>query len=373
MPINMNSLFEYMIPALSFLFLGVFVFNKDINILESLKKIDSAQAKRLGYVLLFISYFFDFIKLLEFSALNSIVSFTSYLKYLAVFCFLFSKSRRLYFLSVLVYVQLIFTTLKTGVFIDFIIWGTFLFFFITLSFKLSFLIRIALFLTAIPIIVTIQSVKDDYRKATWKGNKEAGLGLFTELAEKNNKANSDEPFEESEGVIRTIARLNQGWHLGLTLRRVPKREPFANGSEMLSDIGASIVPRFFFQNKKVVHTKEKFYKYTGHKIGRNTAMTIGILGDFYINFGREGSFVMLFVFGALISIVIRSFIRKFVIQDPLNIIWLPFLLSYLVRADNDFYIFFNCVVKGFIIFLVVNYIRYKLVEPKLIRSELKTV
>ena len=66
MPITMESLFEYMVPALSFLFLGAFIFNKDINISGSLKRIDPSQAKRLGYLLLFISYFFDVLKLFEF-------------------------------------------------------------------------------------------------------------------------------------------------------------------------------------------------------------------------------------------------------------------------------------------------------------------
>jgi hypothetical protein len=363
MPIRQEELFDYAVPALSFLFLGVFVFNRDFDVQGAVKRIDPAKATRLGYFLLFISYAFDILGFAGILTVNSIVSFTFYLKYVAVFCFLFSNSRLLYGLSFLVFLHLITAVLRTGVFIDLITWGLFLFFFISMKFKLPFFLRGALFLTAIPVLILIQSVKDEYRKATWSGNEEAGISLFTELARKKNAEGSGEPFEESEGVVRTVARLSQGWHLGLTLRRVPRQEPFADGSEMISDVVSSVIPRFFFPDKKVVHTKEKFYKYTGHKLGPNTSMTIGILGDFYINFGRNGSFVMLFLFGGLISRLVLAFQNRFVTKDPINIVWLPYLFSYLIRADTDFYIFFNCAVKGFVIFLAVNYVRYHYLEP----------
>ena len=85
-------------------------------------------------------------------------------------------------------------------------------------------------------------------------------------------------------------------------------------------------------------------------------MTIGILGDFYINFGWWGSIIGLFIFGALISRFLFYFQVKFVKPDPINIIWVPYMLSYFVRADNDFYIMFNCMFKGFLIFLFVRFL-----------------
>ncbi len=364
MPISQDELFSYAVPAICFFFLGIFIFNRDMDISNLLKKIDRKKAARFGYLLLLISYSFDFIKFAGYSGFDSVVSFTYYLKYLAVFCFLFSNSWILYSLSILIYIQLIGLVLQTGVFIDFITWGTFLFFFICLAFELSFYMRALVFLAAIPILTTIQAVKNEYRHATWPSQKAGGIGLFSDLVQKKTLENTGEPFEHSEGVVRTIGRLSQGWHLGLTLKRVPLKQPFADGQEMLSDIGSSLLPRYLYQDKKVVHTKEKFYKYTGHKIGKTTSMTIGIFGDFYINYGYYGSFVMLFLFGALISKYTRAFITKYVVPDPINIIWLPFLLSYLIRADNDFYIFINCLVKGFGMFFVINYFRIHYMEPK---------
>jgi len=365
MAIKQDPYFAYTIPALVFLFLGVFFFNKDVPIRNSLRKIDPRQAHKLGYLLLIVSYAFDLLPFIGVTSLNSIISFTQYLKYIAVFCFLFTDSFINYLVGFLVYVQLAIIVLRGGVFIDFINWTTYLFFFIALKFRLSFVLRLSFILIALPILILIQSVKDDYRKATWKKNRqEAGLDLFTQIAEKKELEEADLPFSQKEGVVNTVSRLNEGWHLGLALNHVPKKEPIADGKEMLSDIISSFLPRVVFADKKSAISKDKFYKYTGHKLHGATSMTIGLLGDFYINYGEWGSYLTLFLFGAIISRLLYFFIKRYVLLDPINIIWVPFMFSYLVRADNDFYIVFNCIVKGFIIFVIIDYVRFSFFNAK---------
>ena len=365
MAIKEDPYFAYAIPALVFLFLGIFLFNKDIPVRDLLRRIDQKQAHKLGYLLLIVSYAFDVLPLVGVNFLGSIISFTQYLKYVAVFCFLFTNSWVNYFIGFLVYIQLAVVVLRGGVFIDFINWTTYLFFFIALKFRLSFLLRLSFILIALPILIVIQSVKDDYRKATWKKNRqEAGLDLFTQIAEKKELEEADLPFSQKEGVVNTVSRLNEGWHLGLALNHVPKKEPIAGGKEMLGDIVSSFLPRVIFTDKKSAISKEKFYKYTGHKLHGATSMTIGLLGDFYINYGELGSYITLFLFGAIISRLLYFYIKRYVLTDPINIIWIPFMFSYLIRADNDFYIVFNCIVKGFIIFIIIDYIRFSFFNAK---------
>jgi hypothetical protein len=209
---------------------------------------------------------------------------------------------------------------------------------------------------AAPVLVLVQNVKTEYREATWEKDREGGVSLFEKIATERTKRDENKPLLKREGVMRTIARLNQGWHLGLTLRRVPAFQPFVNGEEMLGDIAASVTPRLFFPNKKEIHSNEKFRKYTGYKLSKDTSMTIGVLGDFYINFGKWGSFIALFIFGAAIARFLHYFQTKYVLTDPINIVWIPFLLNFLIRADNEFYTIFNCMVKGFLIFLFVLYV-----------------
>jgi hypothetical protein len=364
MPIRQETLFGYIIPALVFLFAGVFIFNKDIPVSDLLKKIDRRQAANLGHLLLFVSLFFDVLDLIGIPGIHSIISFTNYLKYAGAMCYLFAPSAFHYTLLGFVYLILARDALRGGVFIDFFVWSTYLFLLISLKYGFSLKVRASFIVTAIPLLVIIQSVKQEYRDLTWKGKGESGLGLFTDLAEKKQEKEND-PFARSEGVVKTIGRLNQGWHLGKVLKWVPKHEEFSNGQDMLGDIEGAILPRIFFPDKKIIGSQDKFYKYTGHKLIGSTSMTIGILGDFYVNYGRWGSFIGLFIFGALVSRLLYLFIRKYVLPDPLNIIWVPFLFSYLIRANNDFYIVINNLVKGYLIFLFVQYIRRQLWPTRL--------
>lgn len=358
MPVGQEEYFSYAIPALLCLFGGVILFNKNYDVRHVVNHIDPAMSAKVGYLLLSISLVFDGLVFLGLGFLESVVSFTTYLKYVAAFCFLFTESKLKYLLIGLIYSILAYVVLREGVFISFFVWATYLFFFIVLKFRISYWLRLSFIFVAVPMVIVVQSVKEEYREVTWSGQREGGVELFTELAEKNTDL--EEPFAETEGTVSTIGRLTQGWHLGLTMRRVPRHQDFANGQEMFDDVIASLVPRIFFSDKKKVNSQEKFYKYTGYRLGGTTSMSIGILGDFYVNYGRSGSYVMLFIFGALLAISFNYFIRRFVYRNPINIVWIPFILNYLIRANNDFYIFFNGLVKGLIIFLLIQYVIYRI-------------
>jgi hypothetical protein len=363
MPISEEQLFDYVIPALLCLFAGVFLFNKDLKIRDLLKNIDGKRATQLGHLILGISFSFDFLLFIGLDQVASIVSFTHYLKYAGAMCYLFAPSPLNYSLLALTYLALIRDVVADGVFLDFFIWGTYLFMMVSLVHRFSFAFRLSFIAYAAPLVILVQSIKTEYRKATWTGKQDASIGLITEIADKKKKENESDPFAQSQGVVRTVGRLNQGWHVGLVLRWVPKHQEFSNGSDMWGDIEGTVLPRIFFPNKKSIGSQDKFYAYTGHKLAKATSMTIGVLGDFYINFGRTGAFIGLFIFGAVISRLLYLFVKKHVLSDPLNIIWVPFLFNYLVRANNDFYVVFNNLVKGYVLFLAISYLHKKFWRP----------
>ena len=358
MEINQNDYFEYTVPAMLALFAGVFLFNKDIDIRKVISRIDAQQAVRLGYILIVISFVF------EIFPVSGLSSFTRYLKYSGAFCLLFATARIHIVTIVFVYIYLLFEALSGGIFIDFFVLSTYLFFFIVLKYNLSFLVRLSFILVAAPVLMLVQSVKKEYRQATWGEGRKTGTELFTELANKRAEKDKHKSFYESEGTVRTVSRLTQGWHLGLVLKWVPTREPFTGGEELSSDIISSLLPRAIFTSKKLVGSQDKFLKYTGHILHNETSMTIGVLGDFYINFGWMGSLIALFIFGVFLSKFLYYFITRYVIPNPINIIWIPFLFNYLMRANNDFYMVFNSLFKGFIIFLFVMYMERKILPPR---------
>src|SRR5260221_5800926 len=273
MEITQERYFDYAIPALLSLFAGLFIFNKDVDIKQSLKSIDPGQSARLGYLLLLISFLFDIIGVLL-PALNSILSFTSYLKYIAAFCFLFTRSKLNYILIAFIFSQLAVQVLMGGVFIDLFIWCTYLYFFISLKFQFNFFLRFTFILIAAPVLFVVQSVKTEYRAATWVKSREAGLDLFVELAGKQRQQDINKPFSQSYTVVSTVGRLTQGWHLGLTLKHVPAKVPFAEGEDILTDISSSLLPRVIVTDKKIVGSQAKFNNYTGRKLRGNTSMTI---------------------------------------------------------------------------------------------------
>ncbi|NOT76613.1 MAG: hypothetical protein HOP08_16915 [Cyclobacteriaceae bacterium] len=360
MPVKEDEYFGNAIPAMAFLFGGAFLFGKNINLRPLLMNIETDKAVKLGYFLLAISYTMSILPLIGISLFNSILSFTSFLKYVGAFCFLFSTNRFRFLIITLVYIQSLTEAFAGAIFVDFFIWTTYLFFILILKFRFPFWLRASFIVLAAPVLILIQGSKSEYRKATWTGKKETGLNTFSELAAAKNLKNADAPFIESDGVVKTVGRLTQGWHFGLTMRWVPRREPWSDGKEMVSDIASSLLPRVLFSDKKLAATQDKFRKYTGYKLRNSTSMTIGVLGDFYVNFGPAGSLIMLFIYGVVIAKFLQFFITRFVIPDPINIIWIPFMFNYLVRANNDFYTGLNCIVKGFLIFVLINWLKKRL-------------
>ena len=366
MAVNANDYFSFAIPALLFLFAGVYFFSiRKGQIIEFKKRIDLDHARRYGWFLIAISFFFDVASYLQISFLVPLVSFTQYLKFIGCFCLIFTRSKVAMIVISFIYVRLILGALTTGVFIDFFIWSAYLFLFVVLEYKFSFAMRLFAFLMIIPIITTVQGVKKEYREVVWSEKEEGSLELLLELSEAQ-RAETDptENYFQSSTFLRTIGRLNQGWHLSMTLNHVPRHQPIVNGQELFTDITASLVPRFLAAEKKKVNDKEKFEKYTGHHIYGNTAMSIGVLGDFYINFGYWGAFIALFFLGVFVALVLKYFMRKFVLPNPMYLVWIPFLFSYLIRANNEFYIFFNNLVKGLILFLLIDFLFRKLFQQR---------
>lgn len=350
MEINQEIYFAYALPAVLALFAGIMIFNKKFDFRSLMDKINPQQAYRLAIVSIMVSFTFDFIQI---SGLSSI---TEYLKYTGALFLLFSNYRLKYVAIIAIYLLLIIKVLEETIFLNLFIWSTYLFFMISLRWKFSFFTRTSFIVLAIPILVLVQSVKMEYRMMAWKGREEASVELFSELAREKQEQNRGLSFWESQGVVRTVGRLTQGWHLGLVLRWVPLKTPYDNGKELLSDIGSSLLPRLLFPDKKVVGGKVKFKKFTGHTLWNGTSMTIGVIGDFYANFGWVGSLVGLFLLGTLISMFLNYFNKNFIEPNPIDIVWLPFIFNYLMRANNDFYMVFNGFLKGILIMFLIKYL-----------------
>lgn len=284
-------------------------------------------------------------------------------KYIGAFYLFFSNNRYRYLWILVVYIKLTYETIGGGLFINLFVW-TFLFA-IVVSFKynVNLLFKTGFFIAGIFIAFFIQSFKTEYREVIWEGkgrvyseqtrtNQEVFVDMATERAE------DTESLYERSNYSNFISRLNQGWILAKVLIHVPAYEPFTNGEVFFSDIRASIVPRILDPNKTVAGGKEgekKFFRFTGKHLVKGTRMTIGILGDAYVNFGLIGGAFFMLGFGLFLNYIL-GIIYNLSSKYPSLILWIPFIFFYAMRAGNEFVVILNFITKSSIVVFIIFFL-----------------
>jgi hypothetical protein len=113
----------------------------------------------------------------------------------------------------------------------------------------------------------------------------------------------------AEGFDRLVSRHGYIEFLGLTMQNVPSGIPHENGQLTLSVLKHIATPRFLFPDKpQLPSDTEIMAKYTGLPFtwDENTSISIGYLGELYIDFKYWGGLVAVAVFGWLVGFVYRS-------------------------------------------------------------------
>ena len=200
------------------------------------------------------------------------------------------------------------------------------------------------------LIGIIQSVKAEYRMATWKNEGElAGMSstkIYTHLI--NDKLSYGELFslEESLGVL---GRFNQGYLTAMSLDYTPANEPFAKGETIYMAIASSLVPRVLWPDKPEAGGREKMERFAGVELGETTSMNIGLLGEAYVNFGFTGAAIFLFFYGLMLNFVYATFLDAGQ-ERPYIMLWLPVAFFGLISFETDLVTTLNHLVKFLIFF-----------------------
>ena len=352
-----NKYYSFAIFSCSLFILGLYSYKNKFE----LKKlnIDPEKSSLIGRIFVILGYFTLILEIILSENFVAITSIFAHFKYIGVFALMFSNIKVDKVIIAIVFFEIMLNSLLNALLIEFIIFSAFLFMFFSYRYKINRLIRLGLAIFALTFIILFQSIKGQYRLNTWESNK--NLSAIEKFNILQNLVNFDSSisvfssdFLTSESTFKTFYRLNQGWQLSMVLNRVPNMVKYQNGEIIFRDIMSSFLPRFIWPEKNIVNDKAKFFKFTGHRLLNNTSMSVGLLGDFYLNFGWYFSGIFLFMFGNLIARLISLFYRKFIIQNNLYLIWIPYLLTYLVRPGNEFYILFNHFIKAFLIFYLIH-------------------
>jgi len=146
-------------------------------------------------------------------------------------------------------------------------------------------------------------------------------------------------------IDASIDRINQGWIVARIMRYTPYFEPFAGGETILTGIRASLIPRFLDTDKLKAGGRDNFTRFTGKLISETTSMGLSPLGEAYANFGINGGILFLFLLGLFYNFYIFMILR---LSDkyPSLVLWIPLLFLQVVKAETDFVVVLNHLVKA---------------------------
>lgn len=321
-------------------------------------------ASKLGRVLVLIGILSDVGIFLFPTSFQSAINFFTLFKTIGVYALVFSAKKIDKVFIVVFALQIASSAILNGLLIEFIVFSIFFAMFFAIKYEISYTLKY-LFLGVFILFLTVyQGIKSEYRQYVWENEvrfseKIALLGDLITLKTLSNAIDSN--VENNESLIQTIHRLNQGWQTSKVVDHIPETVPYQYGKEFVNDILSSFMPRFLWPDKRVVNDYLRFNYYTGYSLNSRTSMSLGVIGDFYIDFGKIGSCVMMFIFGWTIAKLNKWFFRRYIFTNPINLIWLPFIFSYLIRPGNEFYMVVNHLIKA----LVVLWFVIKFIYPKL--------
>jgi hypothetical protein len=103
----------------------------------------------------------------------------------------------------------------------------------------------------------------------------------------------------SKGLDDMLRRISYVEFFGAVLEFVPSHEPHTNGEILIDSIARPFMPRAFFPDKAVIDDTARTNQYTGRFNGDSsaTSISIGYIGECYIDYGSNGMMLALFAIG----------------------------------------------------------------------------
>jgi hypothetical protein len=231
-------------------------------------------------------------------------------------------------------VFIVFNALRSGMFTIIAYMGITLFSFFFLGKNWALWKKTVVFTLCAFALFLIQSVKQDFRKFTWGKSYEGNRAvLFSNLV--MDKLESSQGFATKDAFFPIYFRANQGFNIAMVMKHIPNYKPHDNGTNLMTTVAASLVPRVFWPDKPEAGGKFNMKYYTGY-ILRGWSTNVGPLGEAYGSFGVTGGIIFMIVLGLFIRWAYKtvfSLSRKI----PLLLFWIPVLfyqITYSLESDT---------------------------------------
>ncbi|MBE0545461.1 MAG: hypothetical protein IH623_29340 [Verrucomicrobia bacterium] len=116
-----------------------------------------------------------------------------------------------------------------------------------------------------------------------------------------------------EGLDNLILRVGYVNYFALTLVNVPHNLPHERGQLWLGAVKHVLMPRMLFPDKPVLDDSARTSYYTGMMVAgaeQGTSISIGYMGESYIDFGRAGMFAPILLLGLFYGGIYRFFVHS---------------------------------------------------------------
>jgi len=176
--------------------------------------------------------------------------------------------------------------------------------------RLVMTIFLGVALISLSIIWT--AIKADYRQFLNQGSdqQEVLVPVSERLGKLEELFGNVDARTINDGLNDLFLRVSYVNYFALSMRNVPAGIPYEHGRLWFNAVRYPFMPRFFFPNKDVLDDSAETAYFTGYEVAgaeQGTSISIGYIGESYIDFGRIGMFVPIFVMGLFFGGVYRLF------------------------------------------------------------------
>jgi hypothetical protein len=107
------------------------------------------------------------------------------------------------------------------------------------------------------------------------------------------------------GLKESLGRLGYTEYFGHCLKHVPENVEHTGGRLWKEAILHPLTPRILFRNKAVINDSDRTNEFSGVRVAgaeEGTSISIGYVGESYVDFGKFGMFVAIFLWGLFIGL-----------------------------------------------------------------------
>ncbi len=355
MKIDSDQYFSLMIPGFLLFYMGMYTIKSNI-FKPSFSEIReySVPNETMLKSAVFIGILLKIISGVVPSSLSFVFYLFSLVRFVGAFSLFNVSPKKNYIYVILVLGFEFYQSLLIAVFHDAIMWLIFFLLFYVYVNKPSIPTKIMGLSVFIFLILFIQFLKGDYRQSTWSGERKAGLKTAIELT----RVNETNSLTNENNVRGTLNRSNQAWILASTVNNMDTYKDFQGMQNVWNYMEAALLPRFLAPNKITSGNQEHFNKFSGHEIGENTSMGLGIFADGYIAFGTWGLWIFGFALGLIFSLCFKL-VERWSKISPFYVLFLLPMLNYAARPDCETQTTINQLSKsilmfGFLVWLTKN-------------------